>query len=131
MLVVTALYTAILVLIMVFLAYKTSSRRMEAKISLGTGNDDVMECRSRAFGNFVEFVPMMIILMAIIEIQGQQAVYVHILGITTVIARIFHAMGITGFLKAVNGRFIGSLLTYLMLMVGGFFLLYISIIQLM
>lgn len=131
MLQVTGLYTAILALIMFVLAYRTSSRRREAKINLGTGNDEIMERRSRAFGNFIEFVPMMILLMAMIEMQGHKAIYVHILGITTVVARLLHALGMTGAIKVINGRFVGSLLSYLYLLVAGGFLLYNSVSQMM
>ncbi|PCJ38139.1 MAG: glutathione S-transferase [Alphaproteobacteria bacterium] len=131
MLQITALYAGILALIMVFLAYKTSARRREAKISLGTGDDAIMEKRSRAFGNFIEFVPMMILLMAIIEIQEHRPVIIHIFGIATVAGRLFHAMGMTGVLKAVNGRFVGAILTYLSLLLAGAFLLYNSIMHML
>ena len=131
MLIVTALYTAILALIMIFLAYMTSARRKEAKINLGTGNDDVMERRSRAFGNFIEFTPMFILLMAMIEMQGYGTEYVHALGIVTVIGRILHAMGMTKSIKIINGRFVGAILTYISLFVAGAFVLYQSVSQMM
>ncbi len=131
MLAITAFYTGILALIMVFLAYRTSVRRLEAKINLGTGDDRIMEQRSRAFGNFIEFVPMMILLMAMIELQGHKAMFIHILGSAIVVARLFHALGITGKLKAVNGRFLGSLLSYIILILAGGFLLVNGILQMM
>lgn len=131
MLTITALYTSILALIMLFLAYKTSARRTEAKINLGTGNDDIMEMRSRAFGNFIEFVPMFILLMALIEIQGYGTIYVHILGITTVIGRILHALGMTKSISIINGRFVGAILTYISLLAAGGFVLYHSASQMM
>ncbi|VAW01003.1 hypothetical protein MNBD_ALPHA01-2453 [hydrothermal vent metagenome] len=131
MLTITAFYTGILALIMVFLAYRTSARRLEAKINLGVGDDRIMEQRSRAFGNFIEFVPMMILLMAMIELQGHKAMFIHILGSAIVIARLFHALGITGKLKAVNGRFLGSLLSYIILLLAGVFLLVNGILQMM
>ena len=131
MLAITALYTSILALIMIVLAYNTSARRKEAKINLGTGNDGVMERRSRAFGNFTEFVPMVILLMAMIEVQGYGADYVHILGIITVIARVLHALGMTNSIKIINGRFVGALLTYISLFAAGAFVLYQSVSQMM
>ncbi len=131
MLEITAFYTGILALIMVFLAYKTSARRREAKINLGIGDDRIMERRSRAFGNFIEFVPMMILLMAMIELQGHKALFIHMLGVAIIVARLFHALGITGALKAVNGRFLGSLLSYIILLLAGGFLLINGILQMM
>lgn len=131
MLAVTSLYTAILALIMVVLAYQTSARRKSAKINLGTGNDDIMERRSRAFGNFTEFTPMFILLMAMIEIQGYGTNYVHILGMVTVFSRIFHALGMTNSITIINGRFVGAILAYVSLLVAGGFVLYHSASQMM
>lgn len=131
MLAITSLYTAILAIIMFVLAYMTSARRKEAQINLGTGNDDIMERRSRAFGNFIEFVPMLILLMAMIEIQGYGNDYVHILGIITVLSRIFHALGMTNSISVINGRFVGAILAYFSLLVGGVFVLYQSAMQMM
>jgi uncharacterized membrane protein YecN with MAPEG domain len=131
MLAVTGLYAGILAVMMFVLAYMTSARRREARISLGTGDDAIMEKRSRAFGNFIEFVPMMLLLMAIIEVQGHRPLVIHIFGIAIVAGRLFHAMGMTGVLKAVNGGFVGAILTYLSLLLAGAFLLYNSIIHML
>jgi len=131
MLAITGFYTGILAIMMFVLAYMTSARRREAKINLGTGNDEIMERRSRAFGNFTEFVPMLILLMAIFELQGYPTVYVHILGIVTVIGRLFHALGMTKVLTIINGRFAGAFLTYMSLLLAGGFLLYNSILHMM
>jgi len=131
MLTITGLYTGILAVMMFVLAYMTSARRREAKINLGTGGDEIMERRSRAFGNFTEFVPMLILLMAIFELQGYPTVYVHILGIVTVIGRLFHALGMTGKLTIINGRFAGAFLTYMSLLLAGGFLFYNSILHMM
>jgi len=131
MLSVTGLYAGILAVMMFVLAYMTSARRREAKINLGTGDDEIMERRSRAFGNFTEFVPMLILLMAIFELQGYPTVYVHILGVVTVIGRLFHALGMMGKFTIINGRFAGSVLTYFSLLLAGGFLLYNSILHMM
>ena len=129
MLHITALYTAILILFMLFLAYKTSARRQEAKINFGTGDDKVMECRSRAFGNFIEFVPMMILLMGMLELQSVETWIVHLLGISIIVARVLHALGITDTLKTPNGRFWGATISYAILLLGGCFLLYTTVSQ--
>jgi len=131
MLAVTGLYTGILAVMMFVLAYMTSARRREAKISLGSGDDEIMERRSRAFGNFIEFVPMLILLMAVFEIQGYPTVYVHSLGIVTLAGRLFHALGMTGKLTIINGRFAGAFLTYMSLLLAGGFLIYNNILHML
>lgn len=127
MLATTGLYTAILALIMVFLAYKTSARRLEVKINIGTGNDDIMEKRMRAFGNFTEYVPMLLLLMAVSELQGVASQYLHVFGLVIILSRVLHALGMAGVMPVLQGRFSGTVLTFLLLLVGGLSLLYHSV----
>jgi len=130
MLQVTGLYTAILAVIMVFLAYRTAKGRGKLKVNLGTGNDPEMEKKVRAFGNFIEYVPMLILLMAVSEMQGLASYYLHAFGIATILARVLHAIGISGVKPALKGRFRGTLLTFLLLLVGSGSLLYHSVMSL-
>ncbi len=128
MLQVTGLYTAILALIMVFLTYKTATGRHKHKVNLGTGNDPEMERKVRVFGNFIEYVPMLILLMAVGEIQGQSSSYLHVFGAGIVLSRLLHAIGMSDALPALHGRYIGTVSTFLLLLVGGGSLLYHSVI---
>jgi len=127
MLPITALYTAILALLMAFLAYKTATTRGKEKVNLGAGDSKIMEKSMRAFGNFIEYVPMIILLMAMLELQGISPDLLHTMGISTVVARILHAMGITDTMPALKGRFVGASLTLLILVASAGYLLYISI----
>lgn len=124
MLPITALYTAILALLMAFLAFKTASTRGKEKVNLGTGDSPAMEKSVRAFGNFIEYVPMIILLMALHELQGMSENFLHAMGAATVAARILHAMGITDTMPALKGRLLGASMTLLILIIGGGYLLY-------
>ncbi len=127
MLQVTGLYTGILALLMLFLAYKTAMARGTYKVNIGTGDNPEMEKKIRVFGNFIEYVPMLILLMAVSEIQGQQSIYLHAFGSATVLARILHATGLSGSMPALKGRLVGASLTLLLLLLGGGSLVYHSL----
>lgn len=131
MLQVTGLYSGILALIMVVLAFNTASSRGKHKVSLGNGGNKEMEKKVRSFGNFIEYVPMLLILMAVHEFQGMATNLLHGFGITIVVTRLLHALTLLGVLPGFKGRMIGALGTFLMLLVAGGMLVYSSVMAMM
>ncbi len=131
MLQLTGLYTAILALIMVILAFNTSAGRIKHRIDLGTGDDPDMEKRLRAFGNFIEYVPMLILLMAVSELQGRASLHLHIFGTLIVLTRVLHALGMRGVMPSLKGRYLATIMTYLLLLIGGGALLFNSVTAIM
>ena len=63
-------------------------------MGLGSGGYDDLERAIRAQGNFAEYVPFGIILIACLELNGAPWWLVAIPGITLIIGRLFHAKGI-------------------------------------
>lgn len=92
---VTSLYAAVLGLLMVPFSISVVRRRFAAKVSLGHGNDEVLLRRVRAHANFIEYVPMAVVLIALTELQGADAFFVHALGSLLVAARIVHYVTLT------------------------------------
>ena len=88
-------YAAILVLIFVFLSVRVIQMRGSAKIGLGHGDNPVMERLIRVHGNFAEYVPLALLLLAFMEMQSQSRYLIHILCIVLIIARVVHAIGVT------------------------------------
>jgi hypothetical protein len=88
-------YAAILVLIFVFLSVRVIQMRASAKIGIGAGNNLAMERRIRVHGNFAEYVPLALLLLAFMEMQSQPRWMVHILCIALIAARVVHAIGVT------------------------------------
>ena len=70
----------------------------------------------RVHGNFIEYVPFILILLGIIEVQGGAAGLVHGIGIATLIARISHAIGLTKTIGPSIFRTIGVLGTFAVLL---------------
>jgi uncharacterized membrane protein YecN with MAPEG domain len=62
---------------------------------LGSGGKEELERAIRAQGNFAEYVPFGIILLAALELNGAPWWLVAIPGLTLIIGRLIHAQGIT------------------------------------
>jgi uncharacterized membrane protein YecN with MAPEG domain len=90
---VTAATAAFLALMTVVLSGLTSLRRAQLKTSFGDADDTALRRRSRAHGNFAEYAPMALILVALIEAFGVAHATVIALAGTLCFARLLHAIG--------------------------------------
>jgi len=72
----------------------------------------------RGHGNFAEYVPFILLLMALLELGHTSKYALHALGIALVLARLLHgyALSFTQFFRF--GRFAGAALTFLVLLVS-------------
>ncbi len=107
---ITALYAGILTIFALVLSFYAGGFRGKSGISVGLGepvNMDLAE-RVRVHQNFLEYVPMAIILMGIIEMNGGNSTFLYVFGCVLVIARIAHAIGLKHDNMAHPGRAIGA-----------------------
>ena len=116
-------YAAILVLIFVFLSVRVIQMRASAKIGIGTGNDPAMERLIRVHGNFAEYVPLALLLLAFMEMQQQSRYLIHILCIVLIVARIVHAIGVTPVQENFPMRVTSVLATFAVLVIASLALL--------
>ena len=110
---ITGIYAGLCGVLLVLLYLRISQRRMAAKIGLGTGGDAELERRVRAHGNFIESVPMALVLLFLFEHAGAQPLHVHAFGILLVLSRVAHAHGLSKTAGRSIGRFYGSIGTLL------------------
>lgn len=113
---ITPLYAGVLGLILVVLSMRVIVVvRAKGKISLGDGGDSGNLEVIRGQANFIEYVPMAVILLAFAETGGTAPWAIHTMGVALVLARIVHPLG----LKADGGptvfRFVGTVTTVLVL----------------
>ena len=94
MLIVTSIIAAILTIIFVKLSLAVIGLRRKNKVGLGSGGHEDLERAIRAQGNFAEYAPFGIILIACLELNGAPWWLVAIPGITLIIGRLIHAVGI-------------------------------------
>ncbi|GHC44036.1 MAPEG family protein [Neogemmobacter tilapiae] len=118
--VVTPIYALPLALIFLVLWFRVSSIRSATGVSFGdAGNVQILH-RVRQHGNFMEWVPFVLILMILAEVMGAPALYLHIGGALLLIGRIVHPFGLKADNAAHPLRIIGNsanLLAVLNLMV--------------
>lgn len=94
MLLITSIIAAVLTIIFTKLSFAVIGLRRKNKIGLGSGGNEDLERAIRAQGNFAEYVPFGIILIACLELNGAPWWLVVIPGITLIIGRLIHAKGI-------------------------------------
>lgn len=92
---VTPLYIAFLGLLFITFTARVALFRVKTKISIGTGEDPEMERRMRGQADFIETVPIALFLLISMEILGASDTWLHVLGLTLVLGRIAHYIGLT------------------------------------
>jgi hypothetical protein len=120
MLIVTTLIACILATFFIRLSFGVIRLRRHHKVGLGSGGIDDLERAIRAQANFAEYVPIALILMACLELNGAPLWLIAILGIAFVIGRVIHAKGINQPPPHFRNRVIGmkfTITTLIMLVV--------------
>ena len=122
--VVTPLYAGLLALWLLVLAARVIHYRGASRIYLGDGGNPQLARAMRGQANFVEYVPLALILLGILEASRFSIYVLHALGLTLVIARLLHgyAFGWTGEFKL--GRMWGATLTFIVLAIEAVLCLY-------
>ncbi len=105
---VTSLYAVPLALIYLGLWFNIARTRGALKVSIGDGGNTKLHERIRQHGNFVDWVPMVLILMMLAEGLGADAVYLHVSGVLLVLGRIAHPFGLKADNAAHPLRYVGN-----------------------
>ncbi|MCC1497925.1 MAPEG family protein [Alcanivorax sp. 1008] len=92
---ITALYTALFLLLMLALAANVVRWRLKAKISLGDGGNKDLAGAMRCHGNATEYVPLVLLGMALLEMLGASNMAMHLYGGLFLLARLAHALGMS------------------------------------
>jgi uncharacterized membrane protein YecN with MAPEG domain len=114
MLPVTALYAGLLGLYFIWLATRVIKARRVHRVGLGTMHR-LVERPARAHGNFAEYVPFALLLLALNEINGLPDWALHVLGVTLLVGRVLHATGIAKEPEDFKWRILGMSLTFTMM----------------
>jgi uncharacterized membrane protein YecN with MAPEG domain len=114
MLPVTALYSGLLGLYFIWLATRVIKARRVHRVGLGITHR-LVERPARAHGNFAEYVPFALLLLALNEINGLPDWALHVLGVTLLAGRVLHATGIAKEPEDFKWRVLGMSLTFTMM----------------
>jgi uncharacterized membrane protein YecN with MAPEG domain len=110
---ITALYAGLFGLLIVALAALVVRQRVKCRVNLGIGDAAPLERAIRVHGNCVEYVPVALLLLLIAEINGGAAGMLHAYGATLLAARVLHAIGLSRTDKPNACRFLGTVITWL------------------
>lgn len=113
---ITLLFTALHVLLMLVLLTRISQIRHARGIGLGDGGDAELLRRIRVHANFIEHVPMALLLLGFLELCGLPLPWLWGLGSGLLLARVLHAAGLSRSAGYSFGRFWGTVLTWLLLL---------------
>ena len=113
---ITAVFTALLAMMLVGLSIRVTMLRARKKISFFDGGDPELGRALRAQGNFIEYVPMALILMGLMEGMGARHWAVYCFGALLLVVRFTHAWGLySGVFQA---RVAGTGTTWFLLVAG-------------
>lgn len=124
---VTALYAGLLAVFALVLSFRAGSFRGKTGVSILFGDPPNLELaeRVRVHQNMLEYVPMILILMGAIELNGGSTTFLHGVGIALIVSRIAHAVGLKHDNMAHPGRLVGAGGTALLtLIVAGYAIWY-------
>ena len=90
---ITGFYLGILALLYLVLGLQVSRLRRGHRVVFGDGDNIKLRSAIRAHGNFTEYVPIIVLLVALLEISGLPAMRVHLLMGGLLVARLLHPLG--------------------------------------
>ncbi len=112
MLIVTSIAASLLTIVFVRLSFAVIGLRKKNKVALGSGGHEDLERAIRAQGNFAEYVPIGLILIACLEINGAPWWLVAVPSVTLSLGRLIHAQGINEPSPNFTKRVMGMKLTF-------------------
>ncbi|THD36075.1 MAG: MAPEG family protein [Sphingomonas sp.] len=80
-------------LINIWLAIRVTQVRSKAGVWLGDGGSEPLVARTRAHLNFVEYAPFVLILIALIESARGTSLWLWLVGVAFILARLCHGLG--------------------------------------
>lgn len=109
---ITALYAGLLALLFIALAARISLLRRKHHVGIGSGGNQELALAVRVHANTAEHVPLALILLLIAELQGLTGWSLHLAGSAFFLGRVLHAIGLGRSPGLSTGRFLGTALTW-------------------
>ncbi len=111
---ITALYANILAILIIWLAVQVIKQRRLNQIAYADGGVEALQIARSAQSNATEYIPITLILMALLEFNSVYPTWIHLTGIIFVIGRVIHVKGILK--KDLKKRIRGMQVTFLVIL---------------
>ncbi|MFO7788608.1 MAG: MAPEG family protein [Halospina sp.] len=89
----TAFYAVVFVVLKLILVWRVVALRQQLGVGVGDGGHHELNVASRIHGNYIESMPLMLVLMFIAEMNGVAYAALHTVGGLFLVSRIGHAWG--------------------------------------
>jgi uncharacterized membrane protein YecN with MAPEG domain len=109
---ITAFYGSLLGFVFLFLSARVVAWRRQQRIEIGDGEDRQLLRRMRVHGNFAEYVPFALLLMALAESMSPPRPFLHLTGVVLLLGRLLHAYGLSQTPQIASFRLWGMMLTF-------------------
>lgn len=116
---ITMFYAGALAAVFLVLSVRVVQGRRKNKVNLGDGGNEAVLRLMRGHSNFAEYVPLVLVMMALLETHGTSATIMHALGGTLLLARFVHGYTFAFTSSFLPGRIAGTMLTWLALTAAG------------
>ena len=90
---ITAIYLALLALVYVALGLQVSRLRRSHRAAFGDAGHPGLRAAIRAHANFAEYVPLIVLMVALLEMSGLPGPRVHLLMGALLVSRLLHPVG--------------------------------------
>lgn len=127
---VTLLVAGLHGLLLLALLWPVVRLRRGRRVGLGDGGDRELLRRIRVHANFIEYVPMLLVLLALLELAGLDGRVVGALGVVLFVARLMHAQGLGSSEGVSTGRFWGTLMTWIVLLAASVLAIGLALVRL-
>jgi len=114
---ITALYAGLVALLLLVFAARVSLTRRRLGVGIGDGGHDALARAIRVHGNAVEWALPVLLLMLVAELNRAAPLLLHACGIALVVARLVHGAGLARRSGTSTGRFAGTVVTWVVLIV--------------
>ncbi|MGC1442450.1 MAG: MAPEG family protein [Burkholderiaceae bacterium] len=118
------MYAALLGFLFFYLSIRTIGLRRRLKIGIGAKENDEMIRGMRVHSNFAEYVPITLLLIYFVEIQGGHQLLIHALGAHLLVGRSVHAYGVSQINEKFVFRVSGMVMTFTALLISACILLF-------
>jgi uncharacterized membrane protein YecN with MAPEG domain len=117
MLPITSIFASLAVFMYIALAFRVIAIRRDKRISLGTADMPELETRVRQHGNFNEYAPLSLILIALAELQDASSALLILAGTALLLSRLAHCIGLERMSKPMGMklRILGMLSSFALL----------------
>lgn len=115
---ITAGYLSVLALLYALLSIRVVMLRGKYQVSLGDGGNAALTSAIRSHAHFAEYVPIIVLMIALLEMSGMSLARLHLLLGALLLARILHPLGMSAAPRTLRFRLFrvgGVAITFLLL----------------